>query len=317
MGDMRTNTAILTDVILERTEVESLVMDFCAALMRSPTEALNRFCSSDISLRLLESPVCPGASGHFLGREAAAFAIRAILVNLQVISFEFDDIIIDGHEVGLRWRIRLQHRATGVAGDLAVFDHIVLRDGLIAGYTSFFDTDGFAKLLAGERQSRQACLSNRQPAALPQVKRPGGDADPRSVDLFARNRREHYLRDYWADRLKRGSLAIDACFTDDCEMHFVGDPSTISFARLHQGIEATRALIDATDTEFEILAFRIQHLLIDGDKAALHWTASVRHRGTSARGKMESFDAITFRNDRIFSVTKFFDTARTLQWIRG
>ncbi len=317
MGDMQTQTAILADVVLERAEVCALVRAFVTCMMRSPTDAFERYGADEISVRLLENPVSPGAPGHFQGKAAASFALRTILTNLEILAFEVDDLIIDGHEAALRWRIHLQHRATGVTGELAVFDHIRIRNGLIASYSSFFDTDGFGKLLAGEPQPPLARASNRQKPALQTGQSPDTQPDGLQVDMFARNRREHFLRDYWADRLVRGSAAIDARFTDDCEMHFVGDPSTIAFARLHRGIEETRALVDATDREFKILAFRINHLLVDGNRAAFQWRAEVRHRGTSARGVIESFDHIAFREDRIFSVTKFFDTARTLRWIRG
>jgi ketosteroid isomerase-like protein len=317
LGGMQTHTAALADTVLDRAEIELIIRGFCSSVIQSPTEALERFCASDISLCLLENPVAPGAPGYFRGREAAVFAIQTILVNLEVLSFEFDDLIIDGHEAALRWRIHVQHRATGVTGDLSVFDHVVISDGLIARYSSFFDTDAFGQLMAGERQSVQARASNRQPVVLPDLQTPGLLAGSSQPDMFARNRREHFIRDYWADRLKRGSAAIGSYFAEDCEMHFVGDPSLISFARLHKGIEETRALVDATNREFEILHFRIAHILVDGCRAALHWKAAVRHRGTSARGTMESYDYITFRDDRIFSVTKFFDSARALNWIRG
>lgn len=135
--------------------------------------------------------------------------------------------------------------------------------------------------------------------------------------MFARNRRERMIRDYWADRIKRGSIALDGCFTDDCELHFIGDPTAISFARIHRGLDAARALTDKIDVEFEFLSFQIERALVDGNRAAVHWSAHVRHHGTNARGMIESFDHIVFRGDRIVTVTKFFDTAQTAQWIRG
>ncbi len=317
MGDMRTQTAILADVVLERTDVCALVRAFVTCMMQSPTDAFERYCADEISVRLLQNPVAPGAPGHFQGKAAATFAIRTVLMNLEVLSFQVDDLIIDGHEAALRWRIHVQHRATGVTGDLAVFDHIVIRSGLITGYSSFFDTDGFSKLMAGERQPLMARASNRQRLVLPPDQGHMAPAVAAANDLFARNRREHFLRDYWTDRLKFGSTAIESRFTENCEMHFIGDPSTIAFARLHRGIAETRALIDATDREFEILSFRIEHILVDGDRAALHWRTGVRHRGTSARGHLVSFDHILLRGDRIAAITGFFDTAETIRWMEG
>ncbi|MBM6754901.1 nuclear transport factor 2 family protein, partial [Lactobacillus alvi] len=81
--------------------------------------------------------------------------------------------IIDGPEVALRWHANLRNRGTGEPGEMSVFDHIVVQNGLITSYTEFLDTECFRRLMAGEPQPEFARQSNR-PA--------GYSAEPRQPD---------------------------------------------------------------------------------------------------------------------------------------
>ncbi len=317
MGNMQTEDLISSLDPLERSQVDRLIRGFWQELLRNPSEALDHFCGDDICFRVLGHHAARSGPLTYQGRDAVALGVRNIHTNLQFLSFDIEDLIIDGNDIALRWHAKFRHRGTGATGEFCVFDHIIIRNGLISSYSEFLDTDGFVKLMAGDAQPHLARQSNCHSRGLPPVDSITTPDMSGVVDMFARNRRERMIRDYWADRIKRGSIALDGCFTDDCELHFIGDPTAISFARIHRGLDAARALTDKIDVEFEFLSFQIERALVDGNRAAVHWSAHVRHHGTNARGMIESFDHIVFRGDRIVTVTKFFDTAQTAQWIRG
>jgi ketosteroid isomerase-like protein len=314
---MRTHE--LTDALepLDRSQIDGLVRSFWQELLHDPSQALRRFCTDDICFRVLGHHAAQKGPLTYQGQEAVAQCIRNIHTNLQFLSFGIEDIIVDGHEAALRWHARFRNRGTGVTGDFCVFDHIAIRNGLISHYSEFLDTDSFVKLMTGEKQPYPARQSNCYLRAQPPASADANLDWPGVVDMFARNRRERLIRDYWADRIKRGSIALIGCFAEDCELHFIGDPTAISFARIHRGLDEARALTDKMDMEFEFLSFHIERILVDGDRAGVHWSAHVRHRGTNARGMIESFDHVVFREDRMVSVTKFFDTAQAVRRMHG
>jgi ketosteroid isomerase-like protein len=315
MGNMQTNELIFSLDPLDRGQIDGLIRGFWHEPLRNPSEALAQFCCDDVSFRVLGHHASRRGALTYEGMEAVALAVRNIHTNLQFLSFNIEDLIVDGHEAALRWHAKFRHRGTGATGEFCVFDHIIIRNGLISSYSEFLDTDGFVKLMAGEAQPRLARQSNCHSRGVLPASPTIPDASG-VTDMFARNRRERMIRDYWANRIKRGSIALVDCYAEDCELHFVGDPAAIPFARIYRGLDAARALADKIDMEFEFLSFQIERVLVDNDHAGVHWSAHVRHRGTNARGMIESFDHIVFRDDKIITATKFFDTAQIVQWLQ-
>jgi ketosteroid isomerase-like protein len=73
--------------------------------------------------------------------------------------------------------------------------------------------------------------------------------------------------------------------------------------------EAVAALIK--DWKFEDWTER--SLLVDGDRAALHWQANVTNRNTGKRALMDGLDLITFRAGKITKFRQNVDTAMMMQ----
>ncbi|MGL4241557.1 MAG: nuclear transport factor 2 family protein, partial [Beijerinckiaceae bacterium] len=295
--------------------IEATVRSFWADRLRNAPEAIERYCADDVVFRILGG--APDAPTMFSGREAVLEAVRTIDTNLEFLSFEIVDLIVDGGEVGLRWLASLRHRGTGALGDLAVFDLIRIQNGLIVSYSEFLDTDGFNRLISG---NSQPLLARRSNAVRPSVERPA--ASP-SADILAssavsaRDRHEDLLRSFRIARAADGAAAVERFFTEDGELHVIGDPTSIPFARSHYGRDAARELVRQIDLEFACESFAVEKVLVDGDRAAMHWTAIVKHHGTGARGRVESLDHVLLRDGRICSLTEFFDTAATASWIAG
>jgi hypothetical protein len=83
------------------------------------------------------------------------------------------------------------------------------------------------------------------------------------------------------------------------------------------GVDAAQSLVDQIDVEFEMLSHVFLDILIDGQRAAVRWASDVRHRGTGSRGRIECFEHIVLHGGRIASITEFFDTWSTANWIAG
>jgi ketosteroid isomerase-like protein len=299
---------------LERDAITALLKDFWRSRLKDSAAAIRRYAAPDVTFGVLSGGEGPSTWRIFEGLEAVLEAVRGIDVNLEFQSFEIVDLIVDGGRAALRWHAQVRNRGTGVLGDLAVFDLISVSDGLITDYIEFFDTDGFARLMAGEAQPGTARRANAE--AEP----------PRFVDFAEageanrdRDRESNAARihAFYADRMRSGAAAIEIHFADDAELRIIGDPVTIPFARRHAGREEVAALINKIDMEFAIEDFGIVDMLVDGDRAAVRWIASSRHRGTGAWITVEALDHVVLRDGRISSITEYFDTAATARSIAG
>jgi ketosteroid isomerase-like protein len=313
---MQTLEATYALTTLDRDNLIATVETFWSDRIKDGRRAVLKHADPDIVFRIVG-----GAAGQqsslFAGRDQVLEAVRNIDMNLEFRSFEIIDMIVDGREVALRWLATLRHRGTGVVGDLAVFDLIEIQNGLLNTYTQFLDTDGFQRLMTGNPQRLLARRSNAcRPHMAPRDEAPAAGL-LNSASVHARDRHEDLLRSFWVDRCENGSAAIGRYFTDDGELHLIGDPTVIPFARSHIGRDAVAALVDQIDMEFAYEGFAIEKVLVDGDRAAVQWTADVRHRGTGARGRVESLDHVLLEGGRIRSITEFFDTAATACWIEG
>jgi ketosteroid isomerase-like protein len=301
---------------LDRDATEALVRRMWDMRLLDATAAINSCCAPGVTFRVLGSASPDGHPTVFEGRETVINAVRGIDVNLAFESFHIVDLLVDGPDVALRWHAVLRNRGTGVVGELSVFDHIQIEAGQIVAYTEFLDTEGFRTLMAGEPQPSLARRANNLRSALsPSTRFPANDSEPSR--LISRRATEEVLRAFFALRPLDGQAAIDRYWTPDCELHLIGDPIAIPFARSHVGIDAVKELVRQIDMEFAYLSLDIMNLIVDGDRAAVHWCAAVRHRGTGMRGFIESFDHVFMRGARIHKATEFFDTAQTALWIKG
>ncbi|MGL4635528.1 MAG: nuclear transport factor 2 family protein [Beijerinckiaceae bacterium] len=296
--------------ILDRTAVDSLIRSFWSMRLENAERAIQTYCTESIEFSIAGDTGASQSSLRFCGMDAVIEAVRNLDTNLKFTHFSIVDLLIDGHEAALRWLGCFEHRGTGAVGCFSVFDHIVIKDGKIDSYFEFLDTEGFNKLMAGHPQPLLGLKSNGLP-----VQTPANDDSVYSeraypTDMIMRNNRVRQLRNYWAQRLLRGGNAMTDFFTDDCELHFVGDAAAIPFARFHKGLDAARNLSNLIDVEFEYLGFDIHRILVDGDRAAVRWCAYVRHRGTSAGGVIQALDHVIFRKDRIFFSHKVFRYSR-------
>jgi ketosteroid isomerase-like protein len=309
---MQSREATFTLGGIDREATETLLRSFWDLLLRDAPKAVDRYCTPDVTYRILDT--IPEQPGWVVaeGREAAVQAVATINQQLEFLAFEIDALIIDMPRVAVRWHAAFRHRKTGVVGDLCFFDDVMFAGGLISSYTVFMDTESFRSLISGKPQSFLARKAHKRAAAacllLPQ---------PLALSLTERDEREAFIRDFWADRERRGGIAIMQSMTPDTELCLLGDPAAIPFARHLKGIKAVRDLANQVDMEFEITSREVLHVIVEGNQAAVRWVAELRHRGTSARGRIETFDHTIFRDGKIASNTRFFDTAGMVRWIEG
>jgi ketosteroid isomerase-like protein len=301
---------------LDRKQIDREIRAFWQDRLINGPAAARKYFADDVEFRIMGGPQSLPGPRIFSGIDAVVQAINFIDANLEFLSFQILDLIIDGSHVALRWHATFRNYGTGVIGNLAVLDHIIVRNGKVVSYVEHLDTQGLDYLMAGDPQSHLGRVSNRKHIVVEQPA-PIDDNVPCSIDLEKRNVREKFIHDFWKDRVRRGSLALLDYCTPDFELHLIGDPAAIPFARLYVGLEAACTLVDQIDLEFKFISFEVRTVLIDREKAAVQWCADVQHRGTSAVAYIEGFDQIHFEGARMKLMTEFFDTAQTARCISG
>jgi ketosteroid isomerase-like protein len=105
----------------------------------------------------------------------------------------------------------------------------------------------------------------------------------------------------------RGDLqAVCDSFTDDATFEIAGASNQMPLAMRAVGAAKYRQLLAIMIRTFKLTDLRILSMLIDGDKAAVHWRADVysRIRGTTV--STELMDMIEIRGGRIGVYTEFF-----------
>ena len=79
------------------------------------------------------------------------------------------------------------------------------------------------------------------------------------------------------------------------------------------GRAAVRAAVLALIKDWKFEDWTERSLLVDGDRAALHWQANVTNRNTGKRALMDGLDLITFRDGKITKFRQNVDTAMMMQ----
>lgn len=76
----------------------------------------------------------------------------------------------------------------------------------------------------------------------------------------------------------------------------------------YRGVEACANLVRNVNVSYENLGSRLNKLLIDGDRIAIHRTARIRNRGTGRAVDVDMWNFVTFRDGLIVEFAEYPDT---------
>jgi ketosteroid isomerase-like protein len=82
-----------------------------------------------------------------------------------------------------------------------------------------------------------------------------------------------------------------------------------AFGASTKGLAAIRPLIKDFIDNWKLADWRQVDLLIDGEKAVMHWSAKVTFQGTGKSDMLDVFDFVTFRDGKIVHFHQCTDTA--------
>lgn len=117
---------------------------------------------------------------------------------------------------------------------------------------------------------------------------------------------ERLLSDLYAARTTGALEALCALFAPDAIFKISGSSDGKPIAISARGSGEVRSWLTVLVKTFKITRHEILSMVIEGERAAVHWRASIHSRVTGASVPTELVDLVEMRNGRIGSYVELF-----------
>jgi ketosteroid isomerase-like protein len=117
---------------------------------------------------------------------------------------------------------------------------------------------------------------------------------------------ERLLRELYAARVRGDLDGVCRAFTNDATLQIAGAGNISPIGVKSIGIAQFRSLLGLLIKSFKLSEQTILSMIVDGEKAAVHWQAKVHSRITGTMVLTELVDLVEVKDHRISSYTEFF-----------
>jgi len=121
--------------------------------------------------------------------------------------------------------------------------------------------------------------------------------------------KEKLLREIYAARINNDMETIGRAFSPDVKFRMVGSPGHTDKAIQAENFQQTQPMVEEMMKAFIMSDLNIRSIVIEGDRAVVHWRVKVESGKTGNVANTELCDLIEFKEDQIVSFTEFCDTA--------
>ena len=121
--------------------------------------------------------------------------------------------------------------------------------------------------------------------------------------------KEKMLREIYAARVNNDMETIERVFSPDVKFRMVGSPGHTDMAILAESFQEAQPMVEEMMKAFIMSDLNIRSIVIEGDRAVVHWWVKVESGKTGNVAHTELCDLIEFKDGRIVSFTEFCDTA--------
>jgi ketosteroid isomerase-like protein len=128
----------------DEIEIASRIEAAYEALAADDIDLFLSAFAEDARWRLLGHNAGLPFSGNHTGHAAIRRMIASIYELFKMRDFFVEDILVSGESAGVRWTAVATSKDTARQSAVEVFDHIIMRDGMIVSLTQFFDTAAVA-----------------------------------------------------------------------------------------------------------------------------------------------------------------------------
>jgi ketosteroid isomerase-like protein len=133
---------------------------------------------------------------------------------------------------------------------------------------------------------------------------PGGE-----VAMTDRAGKEKLLREIYAARVNNDIETIGRAFAPDVKYRMVGNPGHTKAAIQADNFYQFKPLVEQMMKAFIMSDLNIRNILIDGERAVVHWQVKIESGKTGDIASTELCDVLEFKDGKIVSFTEFYDTA--------
>ena len=120
---------------------------------------------------------------------------------------------------------------------------------------------------------------------------------------------ETVIREIYAARIRGDVDGILRHTDDDVEFSIAGCGASSAIPCGVRGTEALRSLMTDLVSTFEFRDGHVMDMLIEGDRAVVHWRVQVRAPTSGEEAVTELVDLIDFRGDKVRGFRQVVDTA--------
>ncbi len=117
---------------------------------------------------------------------------------------------------------------------------------------------------------------------------------------------EQLLRELYQARLHGPAERLHGLFAPDVRFRIAGTSDGKPISIDVDGIDAVRPWLAMLVKTFRLSEQQIESMLVERDRAAVHWSASIHSRITGGQVKTELVDLVQFRNRQIVSYVEIF-----------
>jgi len=121
-----------------------------------------------------------------------------------------------------------------------------------------------------------------------------------------RSRIEQLLHQLYAARVDGKLEPLCALFSENAQFRIAGTSDGKPIAISARGMREIRPWLSTLVKTFRLSEHEIVSLVIDADRAAVHWRAAIHSKITGAVVATEFVDLVSTDQDRILSYTEFF-----------
>ncbi len=124
-----------------------------------------------------------------------------------------------------------------------------------------------------------------------------------------RDETEAFVRKMYMARVEGDMEALSKAFADDAKFQIAGSPEASMLAAFVEGHEGVMGLIQTIVDSFELEDFTILDMVVEENKVAVRWRATVHRVGAGETYDTELADFFEFQGNKVVSFTEFLDTA--------
>jgi ketosteroid isomerase-like protein len=121
--------------------------------------------------------------------------------------------------------------------------------------------------------------------------------------------KEKLLREIYAARVNNDIETVCRAFAPDVKYRMVGKPGGTDTAIQAESFYQFKPLVEQMMKAFIMSDLNIRNILIDGERAVVHWQVKIESGKTGDVASTEICHFVEFKDGKIVSLTEFYDTA--------